>query len=367
VQRKNTRERIYYILQRWANIGTYALIGSAFIAYGGRFVGEWTETHLRLITGQNSMALLCLSLALGAIVLWQCNRLAGARWEHLRWIPFYPPLPIAVILAFILEPVWPVLGDKQNHVIPIASQYAGMLALSYVVFWLFQISLGYLGRALHANILATKVVSRWEGKTLDELTDDELREWLDTELPIDDERRDLFRAAEISERLLQRLDDGKNSIALQGAYGAGKSSIIQMAEKRAKIKKIPLWFVKISCWGFDDSALIQRGVLDQVVQCVGDKVDCFAIRGVPQNYVDATKDIGWLSIFRIFVSRRLTPLEELQRLTPVLTAIGHNIVVAIEDVDRNGRSFDLSDIQALLARFREVNGVSFILSISNEQ
>jgi len=50
-----------------------------------------------------------------------------------------------------------------------------------------------------------------------------------------------------------------------------------------------------------------------------------------------------------------------------LRAVGHNVVVVIEDVDRNGRGFDLSDIQALLARFREVTGVSFVLSISNEQ
>ena len=36
-------------------------------------------------------------------------------------------------------------------------------------------------------------------------------------------------------------------------------------------------------------------------------------------------------------------------------------------MDRNGRNFDLSDIQALLVRFREVSGVSFVLTISNEQ
>jgi hypothetical protein len=77
VQKKNSRERIFYVLQRWANIGAYAFIGSAFIAYGGRFVGEWTEKHLRMITGENLTALFCLSTALAAIALWQCNRLSA--------------------------------------------------------------------------------------------------------------------------------------------------------------------------------------------------------------------------------------------------------------------------------------------------
>ncbi|MBA2585795.1 MAG: hypothetical protein H0U99_04850 [Chthoniobacterales bacterium] len=86
------------------------------------------------------------------------------------------------------------------------------------------------------------------------------------------------------------------------------------------------------------------------------------------NYIDAiSRDIGWLGIFRVFVSRHLSPLEELQRLSPILRSVGYDVVVVIEDVDRNGRNFDLSDIQALLARFKEVDGVSFVLTIANEQ
>jgi hypothetical protein len=195
-----------------------------------------------------------------------------------------------------------------------------------------------------------------------------LEEWLSTDLAINDERRDLFRAAEISERLLRRLKDGKNSIALQGAYGAGKTSVIQMAEGRAHRNRQRLWCVKVSCWGFDNSSVVQREALDQIVQCVGEKIDCFAIRGLPRNYIDAiTKDGGWLGVFKIIISRHLSPLEQLQRFTPILGAVDHIVVVVVEDVDRNGRGFDLGDVQALLARFREVTGVSFILSISNEQ
>src|SRR5437764_5566604 len=118
--------------------------------------------------------------------------------------------------------------------------------------------MSHLGHVLHARVFERHAVPNWQGKTLDELTDGDLREWLDNELPIEDERRDLFRAAEISQRLLQRLDEGNNSIALQGAFGSGKTSIIQMAERRANWKRGPLWFVKVSCWGFDNSALIQR-------------------------------------------------------------------------------------------------------------
>jgi KAP family P-loop domain len=365
---KKKFQRAFYVLQRWTNIGSYALFGSAFAAYCGPFLANWTERRLSAIPGGDSPVFVCILIGILAIALWQCNRLAGTQWNHLRWLLLYPPLPVAVILSFLFAPLWPAVSDREQVGSPIAWYYAGILSLSYAFLWLIQTVLEHIAQVIRVRILEKEMPPSSEGRTLDKLTNEDLRDWLNTELPIADERRDLFRAAEISERLLRRLDDGKNSIALQGAYGVGKTSIIQMAERRAYRKNRRFWFVKVSCWGFDNSAVIQREVLDQLVQRVGKRIDCFAIRGLPRNYVDAiAKDIGWLGIFKVLVSRHLSPLEQLQRFTPILGAAAHTVVVVIEDVDRNGRGFDLGDIQALLARFREVKGVSFVLSISTEQ
>src|SRR5437763_15714813 len=99
MRKKSKRERIFYVLQRWINIGVYALVGSALIAYCGRILGNWTEKHIRALTGGNSTAFFCVSIGLLAIALWGCNRLAGVRWNHLRWFLLYPPLPVAVVLS----------------------------------------------------------------------------------------------------------------------------------------------------------------------------------------------------------------------------------------------------------------------------
>lgn len=208
-------------------------------------------------------------------------------------------------------------------------------------------------------------IQTWHGKTIGELTAVELQEWLRNESPVD---LDLFGLAETAHRILQRLANGKNTVAVLGSFGAGKTSLVEMAEKRAFRERKPLWFVRISCWGFEDSSRVQQEVLSQVVKYVGNRVDCLGIRGLPNDYMDAvTKQVSWFGLLQSFASHKLSPLEQLQRLSPILRAIGLSVVVVIEDVDRNGRSFDLSHIQALLARFREVNGLSFVLAISAGQ
>lgn len=368
VQTSSGRERVFFILQRWVDIGAYAFAGSAFFAYAGSSLASLGSATLLRLTSDNSTAAMYLSLVAAAVALWLCHKLIGARLQHVRWTVFFPPLPVAVILAVVAAPLWPVLRDEHHSTGGLSTADLLIAGGGYAAFWLIQLLLTEFGSTLHVAFCGRESKPHWEGKTIDELTDDELTDWLRSETPVDDERRDLFSVAGIVERLLQRLCSGRNSIALQGAYGAGKSSIARMAEQRAAAAQQPLWFVRVSCWGFDNSALVQREVLNQVTQRVGEHVDCFSIRGLPQNYLDAVStEIGWVGIFGVFVNRRLSPLQELQRLSPVLRSVGRDVVVVIEDVDRNGRNFDLSDIQALLARFREVDGISFVLTIANEQ
>jgi len=182
LKKKSKRHRMFYILQRWTNIGLYALVGSAFVAYCGRFLADWTEKRLGAITGANSPAFLCVSIGILGIALWQCNRLAGARWNHLRWLLLYPPLPVAVVPSFLFAPLWPTISDHEQIGLPIAAYYAGILGVSYACFWLVQTLLGHLGRVIRARFFEGQMVPGWQCKTLDELTDEELREWLNTEL-----------------------------------------------------------------------------------------------------------------------------------------------------------------------------------------
>ena len=79
------------------------------------------------------------------------------------------------------------------------------------------------------------------------------------------------------------------------------------------------------------------------------------------------KKLEWLALIAPWTAPQETPVEQLQRLTPLLRAIRAKVVVIVEDVDRAGEKFDVSSIFALLAQFREVPGLSFILSISPHQ
>jgi hypothetical protein len=74
--------------------------------------------------------------------------------------------------------------------------------------------------------------------------------------------------------------------------------------------------------------------------------------------------VGWLKSLFTLGGRSGTPVEQLQRLSPLLGLIRKKIVLVIEDVDRTGEDFDVGRIHALLMQFREVPGISFILAIS---
>jgi hypothetical protein len=67
------------------------------------------------------------------------------------------------------------------------------------------------------------------------------------------------------------------------------------------------------------------------------------------------------------ITHKNTPLRQIERLSPILSAIGKRVIVLIEDLDRNQEGFRLSQIQALLMQLKQVEEISFILAISPNQ
>src|SRR5436190_12284755 len=104
------RKRLFFTLQRWANIFGYTLIGSAIVAYCGDGLAAWGSRVLARLTEGNSTAGVCLGIIATATALSFCHRLLGTRLQHLQFA-YFPPLPIAVIASFIAAPLWPPLRD----------------------------------------------------------------------------------------------------------------------------------------------------------------------------------------------------------------------------------------------------------------
>ncbi len=60
-----------------------------------------------------------------------------------------------------------------------------------------------------------------------------------------------------------------------------------------------------------------------------------------------SKKLEWLSLLTPVGE---TPVEQLQRVTPILNAIGAQAIIVVEDIDRTGQKFNVRPVFALLAQ-----------------
>jgi hypothetical protein len=358
--------RAFFIIARWLRILFFAVIGSIFVVYVSPIMAHWSSTKLQDATQNNLISLCVLSGVLCIVCLSLVHGFARFRLQQARW-PTYPPLPLAVIIAFVLAATWPSVTVWIAEVPQIEPSIAIIIAIGYGAYWLLSASAVAAVEALrrHLESAGGSAITPENKTTLDALTDEQLAAWFAREQPINSPAEDLFGFWEFAGSVLQKLGRAGNTIALQGGFGAGKTSFIHLLERRAAQTRAPLYFTRVSCWGFEEAIAAQKSVLSTLVKSTNEKVECLSIRQLPSEYVSvASKKFEWLSLFS---SIDETPLEQLQRLSPILTAIGRQVVVVVEDVDRAGERFDVSTVFALLAQFREVRNLAFILTISPHQ
>ncbi len=195
---------------------------------------------------------------------------------------------------------------------------------------------------------------------------DRLLAWIEQEKPIVGVEDDLLEMGTRVEPILDALYASRQqTIGIAGSHGSGKSSLVNLVEKAAKgCQRAPeLWFCKVSCWGFTDAAAAQEAVLKQVIITLREKIDLWGLRTLPEDYAKAiSASHAAANIFLSFARPVTEPAERLKRLSPILKDANARLVIVVEDVDRVGSGFDFSQIQALLNRFREVEGVCFIIT-----
>jgi hypothetical protein len=340
-------------LKRWTEILYAAIVASCAFGYIGPFLGVKAEHWFQNLLGDGLITMAIeATVAFAAVVL--LHRWTGSELRHARHIIRYPPLGFIVVVAILLAPFLPrfTQGSISQRALP--SKLDGILVASfYCLTWLTYTSF--------------RKFSRFRSSCPSgELPDKGLKSWLKRDEAIASGGSDLFGHATIAERIVERLVHEESTIALQGEFGSGKSSVCQMAAQLAKSHD--LIFAFASCWGFVDTTRAQKDVLEAVVREVGKEVDCLALRELPEAYINAMgSHVSWVKALLEVGQRKLSPIEQLRRLSPVLSAIRKKVVVVIEDVDRAGNRFDLTQIQALLMQFREIPCLSFILAISPTQ
>jgi hypothetical protein len=345
---------------RWAGTLVRGFLGIPIVGYFAVFGAERTLSLWSNYVPDGSWLLIVFLL----VILWWGNSLLRVRIKHILNSLRYPSIPVALLISFLVAPALPAIHVSSLELdAPTISLMAEAAALLSAI-WIAQMAINHF--RMDGPIAFPKRIGARPKETL--ANKDRLLKWVERETPIEDAADDLFGHASIAKRLIERLGREENTIALQGEYGSGKSSVIALAKHLAQEQKLPLIFANVSCWGFEKASDAQEAILSALIRSVEVEVDCFSLRGLPSDYVTAVgENVSWLRLLPTFLKKKETPIDQLRKLSPLLRAIESKAVVVVEDVDRNGAGFDVGQIQALLVQFREVEGLSFILAISSAQ
>ena len=194
------------------------------------------------------------------------------------------------------------------------------------------------------------------------------QKWLEDDSPAGD---DFIGNKRVALRLARYLMANDGTVGLVGPFGSGKTSVVEWLKgyvEEIKDTEFPnepdLWFCEVSCWGFEDTAAAITQILSKAVSRVGENVDCFSIRHLPETYRKTFSAGGdWVRTLLDLVVGSSDPLAQFQALSAILKVVNARLVVVIEDLDRTTSSkFDQKEMAALLYRLKRADNVSFVLA-----
>lgn len=213
-----------------------------------------------------------------------------------------------------------------------------------------------------------------------------LMNWLLKERSILLPNEDMFGYEIIANRVASMLLNNRTtSIGLIGAYGIGKSSIINMIKHYlnnphaiksnldfSQINK-EILICSVDGWGLS-SKVVAKNILELVLDELRSHIDCLSIIGLPENYRKTLS--GSKSIVGDFVGDFVSPILEtthsaislLNRLNNILSAANIKVIIFLEDLDRNSSDEIIRDeVPSLLDKLKGLDSFSFVLAIGLER
>ena len=286
------------------------------------------------------------------------------RLGHWRTFLWYPPLWLSSVAACILA-AWmdhlPV--DLRPRTVPVHWQQLDVI-LPLSVAFIAAMLLRQVRRQTRPTESRHSITeSTRDARSPSTWSWDEIRDWISgDERPITTDRDDLFGCAPVAERIASALQGGR-SVALLGTFGAGKSSVLNIARTRLA-GHVPTTIVaSFDVWAVPRPEDVPRVALDQVVHALDDHVDTLRLRNLPMAYQQLVAALPMRNISRVLgLHTERDSVAELQRLVPVLEVLNARLILIVEDVERTTTEFDTRHLQRLLWALRDIRHVSFVLA-----
>lgn len=351
---------------RWGSIVAAALVGACavlLIAFGLRTgVSQLLDLPLWVVM----VAIVCM-VALALKYAWRrFPALIGARHSLT-----YPPLWFAGVLGAGLALALPnfVWTIRKSLGLELLARQIAWVGAAYVACGATLLGAFALAVRLRRRVPASFPSTRRAALE----TFQDLREWLRTDGPVAVEADDAFALTSIAARIVQRLlVSSPAAQALVGAYGSGKSSVLKLVEARLRRRSgaYHVRLVPVAVWPFDTSRAAVEGIIQKLIDAVGEEVDVVALRGLPESYVEAISAASsWVGALARLQGPR-SPNETLEAIDKVATATGLQFVLWIEDLERfAGRPEDsdekLNPIRALLFGLDQLTAVTVVTATTS--
>lgn len=174
-------------------------------------------------------------------------------------------------------------------------------------------------------------------------------------------------------RMESKLCEHEGNIALIGGFGSGKTWIVDKVAARlvdkatTKLNKNNWIAVKIDGWGLQEAA-ISQSIISHIIQEISVHADMTAYIDLPNNYRDALKGAGSVAgVLNALANSGLKPMEQFEQINEMLATLDLNLLVAVEDLDRNNNAKILAnEVASLLASLRHYHNIRFIFSVGYE-
>ncbi|MBA6256418.1 MULTISPECIES: P-loop NTPase fold protein [unclassified Colwellia] len=174
----------------------------------------------------------------------------------------------------------------------------------------------------------------------------------------------LFNRDLYVDRILSRLKEPNSSaqIALCGEYGAGKTTILDNLQ--IELEKENWLIVRIDSWGVSSSSIGQY-ILQSIITKLSASFDVSSFQSLPLDYQLAMKSSNnWLyAVFRTLTGQPTSLTEQLKNLDDILDLTETDILIRIEDIDRNSNPDNYcNSLAVILDKLNSLSRLNFIIA-----
>ncbi len=347
-------------MKRWSRVLLLALLGAVLFDLLLLLAWQAALDVQTPFSAEYKQSILWLAIALSFYLIAEPVRIR--RLQIRGWIR-YPPIWFSVVLGLLLT------GAREKW-----APYIGIRLCAVSRDWPHSFPLGWCAAVLACGAVFFRYLQSRDrseppiasgAASKDEVSLTSVQTWIVSgERPRRADEPDFFGHRTLAKRIARRVGQEGSPVALLGALGSGKSSILNAVRAELDGMATRVVVARIDVWTVPDPEDVPRLALQEIINALDELVDTLELRGLPRSYkrLAAAEPSGWLAR-TVGGDSSADSLEALTRLEPILDAVPVRVVLLVEDVERAGPDFDTRHLERFLWALRRLDGCAFVFAV----